>query len=73
MMIGYLAGIVVIPRYLSLNKTPFIIHAGWTFSLPFRILVLTRPIFLFFSVALLGCANACVMAAIWPQALKGFR
>ncbi len=71
MMIGYLAGIVVIPRYLSQQNAFYYSTLGGLF---FTLLILVLPgQYSIFSVALLGCANALLWPAIWPQALKGLQ
>lgn len=71
MMIGYLAGIVVIPRYVSQQNAFYYSTLAGLF---FTLLILILPgKYSIFSVALLGCANALLWPAIWPQALKGLQ
>lgn len=69
MMIGYLAGVVAIPKYISQQKAFY--FSTW--------LALAITLFIIFApgtasigcLALLGIANALLWPAIWPQALKG--
>lgn len=71
MMIGYLTGIVVIPRIVSQQKAFYISSCLGLFI---SILVLLLPgTASVVCVALLGLANAMLWAAIWPQALKGLQ
>ncbi len=71
MMIGYLAGILVIPRYVSQQNAFYYSTLAGLF---FTLLILILPgKYSIFSVALLGCANALLWPAIWPQALKGLQ
>lgn len=71
MMIGYLAGIVVIPKYVSQQNAFYYSTLAGLF---FTLLILILPgQYSIFSVALLGCANALLWPAIWPQALKGLQ
>jgi len=69
MMVGYIAGVWAIPRYVSQQKAFY--ASAWLG------LVLTAAVILLPAkasigcVALLGLANAMLWPAIWPQALKG--
>jgi fucose permease len=71
MMIGYLTGIVVIPRIISQQKAFYISSClGLFISVLILLLPGTASVV---CVALLGLANAMLWAAIWPQALKGLQ
>jgi len=71
MMIGYLTGIVVIPRIVSQQKAFYISSClGLFISILILLLPATASVA---CVALLGLANAMLWAAIWPQALKGLQ
>ncbi len=69
MLVGYLLGIVLIPKYLKQEKA-LIISAvlGILFSLG---IVFTTGYTSVMFLALLGFANAAVWPAIWPLALDG--
>lgn len=69
MIVGYLIGIVTIPKYLSQQKA-LVISAvlGIIFSLG---AIFTDGFISVLLVALLGLANALVFPAIWPLALEG--
>ena len=69
MMIGYLTGIWVIPKYISQQKAFYI--SSWL-GIIITVLIIVLPgIASLACVALLGLANAMLWPAIWPQALKG--
>ncbi|MAZ93505.1 MAG: sugar MFS transporter [Bacteroidales bacterium] len=69
MIVGYVIGIILIPKYLSQEKALAISAIlGILFSI---IVVLTPPMISVTFVALLGLANAIVWPAIWPLALHG--
>ncbi|WP_315824189.1 glucose/galactose MFS transporter [Paraflavitalea speifideaquila] len=71
MMIGYLAGIFAIPRYISQQNAFYYSTLAGLF---FTLLILILPgQYSIICVALLGCANALLWPAIWPQALKGLQ
>lgn len=71
MMIGYVTGIIVIPRYISQQNAFYYSTLAGLF---FTLLILILPgQYSIFCVALLGCANALLWPAIWPQALKGLQ
>jgi len=69
MIVGYVLGIILIPRYLSQQKA-LIISAvlGVVFSIA---AIYSPPMISVTFVALLGLANALVWPAIWPLALHG--
>lgn len=69
MMVGYVAGIWAIPRYISQQKA-FHISAWLGLALTAAVVLLPATASIC-SVALLGLANAMLWPAIWPQALKG--
>ncbi len=69
MIVGYVLGIVFIPRFIS-QQTALRLSA--VFGLIFTALVLvTPPVASVTFVALLGLANALVWPAIWPLAIHG--
>ncbi len=69
MIIGYILGIILIPRYMSQEKALTISAVlGVVFSLA---AIYTPPMVSVTFVALLGLANALVWPAIWPLALHG--
>ena len=69
MIIGYIIGIILIPRYMSQEKALTISAVlGVIFSLA---AIYTPPMISVTFVALLGLANALVWPAIWPLALHG--
>ncbi len=67
MIIGYLAGIVLIPKFMS-QRTALLTSAllGITLSV---LVILASPILSIIALALLGLANALVWPAIWPLAI----
>ncbi len=68
MLIGYLSGIVLIPRYISQHRAlEFSAVLGILFSIG---VLLTHGMTSVFFVALLGLANALVWPAIWPLAIR---
>ncbi len=69
MIIGYVIGIMLIPRYISQEKALAVSAIlGILFSF---IAILAPPMISVTFVALLGLANAIVWPAIWPLALHG--
>ncbi len=69
MIIGYILGIIFIPRFISQEKALSVSAIlGIAFSL---VTIFTPPMISVTFVALLGLANALVWPAIWPLALKG--
>jgi glucose/galactose transporter len=69
MVVGYIAGIVAIPRYLSQHKALSLSAlTGIVFSL---LILFTSGYVSVLFVALLGLANALVWPAIWPLAIGG--
>lgn len=69
MVLGYILGIILIPKYLNQEKALAISAIlGIVFSF---IAVLAPPMISVTFVALLGFANAIVWPAIWPLALHG--
>lgn len=69
MIIGYIIGIIVIPKYISQEKALAISAIlGILFSL---IAIYSTPIVSVTMIALLGLANALVWPAIWPLAIHG--
>src|SRR5690625_7079984 len=69
MVIGYLIGIAIIPKYIN-QATALKICAllGMVFTLG---IVFTDGITSLIFVALLGLANSLVWPAVWPLALEG--
>jgi len=71
MMIGYITGVWVIPRYIKQQQAFYL--ASWS-GLIVTVLVLVLPgTASVAAVALLGLGNAMLWPAIWPQALKGLQ
>jgi len=69
MIVGYILGIILIPRYISQQKALTISAVlGVIFSIT---AIYTPPMISVTFVALLGLANALVWPAIWPLALNG--
>ena len=69
MIIGYILGIILIPRYLSQEKA---LTASAVLGVIFSLAAIyTPPMVSVTFVALLGLANALVWPAIWPLALHG--
>jgi fucose permease len=71
MMVGYVLGIIFIPRFLSQEKAFLysnIIAIGLTF-----VIIFSPPAPSLVCLALLGFANAMLWPAIWPQALKDLK
>jgi glucose/galactose transporter len=69
MILGYILGIILIPRYLTQQKALTISAVlGVIFSIA---AIYTPPMISVTFVALLGLANALVWPAIWPLALHG--
>jgi len=69
MMLGYLAGVLFIPRFISQQRAFYISSCLGLFITALILLLPGRSSIA--CVALLGVANAMLWAAIWPQALKG--
>lgn len=67
MIVGYLAGILLIPKLIS-QRTALIASAllGIVLSI---VVVLASPTYSILALALLGLANALVWPAIWPLAI----
>lgn len=69
MVIGYIFGIIAIPRFISQSKAlTYSAITGVIFSL---LVVFTSGYTSVLFVALLGLANALVWPAIWPLAIHG--
>ena len=69
MVLGYILGIIFIPRYISQQKALTISAVlGVVFSIA---AIYSPPMLSVTFVALLGIANALVWPAIWPLALHG--
>jgi len=69
MVVGYIVGIIAIPKYLSQEaalKICSILGILFTFGI-----VYTDGMASVYCVALLGLANSLIWPAIWPLALKG--
>jgi glucose/galactose transporter len=69
MIIGYIVGIICIPKYFKQEKA-LIISAilGMIFSI---MALVTHGYASIFSIALLGLANALMWPALWPLSIKG--
>ena len=69
MMIGYLLGIVLIPKYISQNR--YLLLSG-IMGIAFSLLAIsTEGIISVYCIAFLGFAHALVWPALWPLALDG--
>ncbi|ODS81789.1 MAG: glucose/galactose MFS transporter [Cytophagaceae bacterium SCN 52-12] len=69
MMIGYLLGIVLIPKYISQNR--YLLLSG-IMGIAFSLLaIFTGGIISVYCIAFLGFAHALVWPALWPLALDG--
>lgn len=69
MVVGYIIGIICIPRYLKQEKALTVSAIlGVIFSVA---AILTHGYTSVFCIALLGLANSLVWPAIWPLAIKG--
>ncbi len=69
MIVGYIIGIIFIPRYISQQKA---LKISAVLGMIFTVLVLiTPPVASVTFVALLGLSNALVWPAIWPLAIHG--
>lgn len=69
MIIGYLVGIVTIPKYISQDKA---LKLSAIIGVIFTLIVLFTDGFVsVLFVSLLGIANALVFPAIWPLAISG--
>lgn len=69
MMVGYLVGIISIPKYISQQKAlKYFALLGVLFTL---IAILTHGYVSILSVATLGFANSVMWPAIWPLAIDG--
>jgi glucose/galactose transporter len=69
MLIGYLVGIILIPKYLS-QPAALKISAGLGLLLVFAALSTTGLVSVAF-IALLGLANSLMWPSIWPLAING--
>jgi FHS family L-fucose permease-like MFS transporter len=69
MLIGYIIGIISIPKYISQQKA-LVVSAvlGFIFSV---LAITTHGYVSVFCIALLGLANALMWPALWPLALNG--
>ncbi len=69
MMLGYLLGIVLIPKYISQNL--YLLLSG-VMGIAFSLLaIFTGGIISVYCIAFLGFAHALVWPALWPLALDG--
>jgi len=69
MLVGYLVGIISIPKYLSQQKAlKYFSLLGIFFTL---VAVFTSGYVSIFSIAALGFANSIMWPAIWPLAIDG--
>jgi glucose/galactose transporter len=70
MIIGYLLGIVLIPKYLKQGNALKVFTMPFIDLVTFKPLQLVLPVTVLF-VALMGLANSLVWPAMWPLALNG--
>ena len=69
MIVGYVVGIICIPKYLSQEKA--LLYSGVLGTLLSIVVIFTEGYVSVSALALLGLANALVWPAIWPMALAG--
>jgi FHS family L-fucose permease-like MFS transporter len=69
MILGYLAGIICIPKYFS-QETAMKVCAGLGVVLSALAIVTTGYVSVAM-IALLGLANSLIWPALWPMALSG--
>jgi len=67
MVVGYILGIILIPKYLSQRKA--LLYSGVLGVIFTLLAVFTSGLTSVFFVAILGLANALVWPAIWPLAI----
>lgn len=69
MLVGYVIGILLIPRYISQHKA---LQVSAILGLVFSVAaILTSGYVSVFFIAILGLANALVWPAVWPLAVEG--
>jgi glucose/galactose transporter len=69
MVVGYLAGVALIPKYVSQQKALVVCAIlGLVFSV---LTLVTHGYVSVFCIALLGLANSLMWPALWPLALNG--
>jgi len=69
MVIGYIVGIIVMPKYISQQKALVVCAIlGFIFSV---MALVTHGYVSVFCIALLGLANSLMWPALWPLALSG--
>ncbi len=69
MLVGYVIGIILIPRYISQHKA---LQASAILGLTFTLAaIFTNGFVSVFFIAILGLANALVWPAVWPLAIHG--
>jgi MFS transporter, FHS family, L-fucose permease len=69
MIVGYLAGVTLIPKYITQQKALVVCAIlGFIFSV---IVLITHGYVSVFFVAFLGLANSLMWPALWPLALNG--
>ena len=69
MLAGYIAGILLIPRYISQHKA---LQISAVLGLLFTVIaIFTSGFTSVLFIALLGLANALVWPAVWPLAIEG--
>ncbi|AHM62268.1 glucose/galactose transporter [Flammeovirgaceae bacterium 311] len=69
MIVGYIIGIICIPKYLSQEKA--LLYSGGLGTILSFVVIFTDGYVSVSALALLGLANALVWPAIWPMALNG--
>ena len=69
MLVGYVAGIILIPKYITQHKA---LQASAILGLVFTLAaIFTSGFMSVFFIAILGLANALVWPAVWPLAIEG--
>ena len=69
MLLGYMAGIICIPRYIS-QRQALIVSSFSGIAFAFAALFLDGVVSVFF-IAMLGVANSLMWPSIWPLAIHG--
>src|SRR5690606_673496 len=70
-IIGYLAGVFLIPKFISQEKAYVVSNFLGVFIT--LMAILSDGVYSVIYIALLNLANALLWPAVWPQALKGLR
>jgi FHS family L-fucose permease-like MFS transporter len=69
MMVGYVLGIIVVPRFISQEKA--FLYSNLLAIVLTLFILFAAPFYSLLALSLLGFSNALLWPAIWPQALRG--